>query len=88
MSERPPADGWNAKESRKKEKIPVKPVKEDSLKPNNRQMDSTGMTWETSRVWGPDQLRVQEIRAVVFRPVKVLPDFVFHDGYLEGNPVS
>lgn len=47
-----------------------------------------GIFWEPSRIFHPGDLISQDVRLVLFRLKKVLPDYVFHDGYLEGNPIS
>ncbi len=52
------------------------------------QIEYLGMSWDPSRIVRPEDLRTQDVRFVLFRLKKALPDFVFHDGYLEGNPIS
>ena len=47
-----------------------------------------GIFWDSSQIFRPEDLRAQEVRVVLFRLKKALPDFIFHDGYLEGNPIS
>lgn len=50
--------------------------------------ESLGIFWDSSKIFRPEDLRAQDVRVVLFRLKKALPDFVFRDGYLEGNPLS
>lgn len=47
-----------------------------------------GIFWDSSRIFSPEELMAREVRVVLFRLKKALPDYIFHDGYLEGNPIS
>lgn len=47
-----------------------------------------GIIWDDNAIPDLETFQREEIRMGLFRLKKILPDFVFQDGFLEGNPIT